>query len=35
MNKSPGADGRLPAVREPETEHKWGERARYYIASAK
>lgn len=35
VNKSPGVDVPLPAVREPETEHQWGKRARYDIASAK
>ena len=35
VNKSPGADVRLPAVCEPATEHKDRKQARYCIASAK
>jgi hypothetical protein len=35
VNKSPGADVRLPAVGEPETEHKDRKQTRYCIASAK
>jgi hypothetical protein len=35
VNKSPGVDGLLPAVREPATEHKDRKQARYCIASAK
>jgi hypothetical protein len=35
VNKSPGADVRLPAVREPATEDKDRKQTRYGIASAK
>jgi hypothetical protein len=35
VTKSPGADVRLPAVREPETGHKGRQQARYRTASAK
>ena len=35
VNKSPGADVRLPAVRAPVTEPKDRKQARYGIASAK
>jgi hypothetical protein len=35
VNKSPGADARLPAVHEPATAYKERKQARYGIASAK
>jgi hypothetical protein len=34
VHKSPGADARLPAASEPETDHQEWKQARYGIASA-